>query len=264
MDNDAQRGQNRPQSSTRGSGRERDMIPEPTIRLFEADAYLTEAEGRIVSVSDEGIRLDRTLFYAESGGQPGDSGSLTPDDGEAIEIADVNYAPGRITIVHKPKSAQRSLLPGQPVRMKIDWQRRYPHMRMHTCLHILCSLVDAPITGCAIHADHARLDFDLEENTLDKAELTERMNDIIKQDIQVEVLHWPISEVRARPALVRTAFVAPPEIGDTMRIVQILGVDIQPCGGTHVRSTGEIGSVFVRKIEKKSRRNRRVTVAFAG
>jgi misacylated tRNA(Ala) deacylase len=238
------------------------MIPAPTIRLFEADAYLTEAEGQIVSVSEQGIRLDRTLFYANSGGQPGDTGVLLLNDGQPIEIADANYAPGRITIVHMAKSLPHASAAGQPVKMKIDWQRRYQHMRMHTCLHILCSLIDAPITGCAIHADHARLDFDLEENTLDKSALTERMNEIIKKDVPVEAMHWPISEVRSRPGLVRTAFVAPPEMGDTMRIVQILGVDIQPCGGTHVRSTGEIGEVFVRKIEKKSRRNRRVTVAF--
>jgi misacylated tRNA(Ala) deacylase len=252
------------------------MIPVPTGRLFEADAYLTEAEGRIVSVSEHGIRLDRTLFYANSGGQPGDTGILLLNDGQPIEIADANYAPGRITIVHTAKSLPPASAAGQPVKMKIDWQRRYQHMRMHTCLHILCSLIDAPITGCAIHADHARLDFDLEENTLDKSALTVRMNEIVKSDVPVEVMHWPISEVRSRPGLVRTAFVAPPEVGDTMRtafvappevgdtmrIVQILGVDIQPCGGTHVRSTGEIGDVFVRKIEKKSRRNRRVTVAF--
>ena len=238
------------------------MIPVPTVRLFEADAYLTEAEGQIVSVSEHGIRLDRTLFYANSGGQPGDTGILLLDDGQPIEIADANYAPGRITIVHAAKSLPHASAAGQPVKMKIDWERRYQHMRMHTCLHILCSLIDAPITGCAVHADHARLDFDLEENTLDKSVLTERMNKIIKNDVPVEVMHWPLSEVRSRPGLVRTAFVAPPEMGDTMRIVQIRGVDIQPCGGTHVCSTGEIGAVFVRKIEKKSRRNRRVTVAF--
>jgi misacylated tRNA(Ala) deacylase len=238
------------------------MIPVPTVRLFETDAYLKESEGMIVSVSDQGIRLDRTLFYADSGGQPGDTGSLQLGDDQSIEIVDTNYAPGRITIVHTPKSPPSSALEGQSVRMKIDWERRYRHMQMHTSLHILCSLIDAPITGCAIHADHARLDFDLEQNTLDKAALTDRMNEIIQKDLPVEILNWPISEVRAKPGMVRTAFVAPPEIGDTMRIVQILGVDIQPCGGTHVRSTGEIGKIFVRKIEKKSRRNRRVTVAF--
>jgi len=237
------------------------MIPAPTIKLFEADAYLTEAEGRVVSASDEGIRLDQTLFYAENGGQPGDCGLLMPDDGEAMEITGTTYAPGRITILHTPKSAHR-LSEGQPVKMRIDWERRFHHMQMHTCLHILCSLVDAPVTGCAIYADHARIDFDLEENTIDKAALTERINEIVKRDVAIEVEQWPMSEVRARPGLVRTAMVAPPEIGDTMRIVQIRGVDIQPCGGTHVRSTAEIGKVFVRKIEKKSRRNRRVTVAF--
>ena len=238
------------------------MIPAPTIKLFEVDAYMSEAEGRVVSVSDEGIRLDQTLFYAESGGQPGDSGFLEPAGGEVMEISGASYAPGRVTIVPAPKLAPGPLSEGQPVKMKIDWERRFRHMQMHTCLHILCSLIDAPVTGCAIHADHARIDFDLEENTLDKAELTGRINEIIKRDLAVEAQYWPISEVRARPGLVRTAMVAPPEIGDTMRVVQILGVDIQPCGGTHVRSTGEIGKVFVRKIEKKSRRARRVTLAF--
>jgi misacylated tRNA(Ala) deacylase len=239
------------------------MIAKQTIRLFEDDAYLTEAEGQVLSVSDRGIRLDRTLFYADSGGQPGDSGTLTLADGQVVEIAEANYAPGRITIVHTPTSVLPSSFEGQTIKMKIDWDRRYRHMQLHTCLHILSSFVDAPITGCAIHADHARLDFDLEENTLDKAELTDRINEVINRNIATEVLHWPLSKARATPGLVRTASVAPPEMGDTLRIVQIPGVDIQACGGTHVRSTGEIGEIVVRRIEKKSRRNRRVSVAFA-
>jgi misacylated tRNA(Ala) deacylase len=242
------------------------MSPSPTIRLFDSDAYLKEAEAKIVSASGNDIKLDQTLFYADSGGQPGDTGLIMLDDGPTIEIADANYAPGRLTILHTAKSIPLSegrALEGRAVRMKIDWERRYLHMQMHTCLHILSSLIDAPITGCAIHADHARLDFDLEENTLDKAELTDRVNEIRLRDIPIQVLHMPASEVRATAGLVRTVFAAPPDMGDTMRLVQIPGVDIQACGGTHVRSTGEIREVFVRKIEKKSRHNRRVTVAFA-
>ena len=238
-------------------------LPTATVRLFEADSYLAEAEARIVSVSERGLCLDQTLFYADSGGQPGDSGVFVTEDGQAIDIVDTTYVPGRITILHKPKAIALDALEGRTVKMKIDWDRRYRHMQMHTCLHILSGLVNAPVTGCAIHTDHARLDFDLEENTLDKAALTEQVNEIIQRNVPVEVQNWAMSEVRARSELVRTALVAPPELGNTMRIVQIAGVDIQPCGGTHVRSTGEISTVFVRKIEKKSRRNRRVTLAFA-
>ena len=239
------------------------MIPTVTVRLFEADSYQTSATARITSVSEQGIRLDQTLFYADSGGQPGDSGILVCSGGELIEIADARYAPGRLSIIHVPKSAPNPSLEGQQIEMKIDWDRRYRLMQMHTCMHILSSLVEAPITGCAIHVDHGRLDFDLEENTLDKVTLSDGINEIIERNVPVEILRWPLSALRTQPGLVRTASVAPPELGETIRIVHIVGIDRQACGGTHVRSTGEISKAIVRKIEKKSRRNRRVSVAFA-
>lgn len=235
----------------------------PTERLFEQDAYVTEGSAIVTSATSDSVRLDRSLFYAESGGQPGDQGELVVADGRIVRIAATNYAPGRLSIIHAPERSDHGLSEGDEVRMRIDWPRRYAHMRMHTCLHILSGLIPAPITGCAIHAAHGRLDFDLEENTIDKVKLGEDLNRIIADDIAVDVLTWPVEEVRRCPDLVRTAAVAPPDIGDSVRIIRIGETDLQPCGGTHVRRTGEIGPVVVRKVEKKSRHNRRVTIAFA-
>lgn len=234
-----------------------------TERLFDLDAYATEGSAVITGASPEALRFDRTLFYAESGGQPGDHGEIVTGDGRAVRINGANFAPGRVSIIHAPALADHVLRVGDEITMKIDWPRRYAHMRMHTCLHILSGLIPAPITGCSINVGHGRLDFDLEENTIDKVKLGEDLNRIIAEDIPVDVLMWSAEEVRRRPELVRTAAVAPPDLGDTIRIIRIGETDLQPCGGTHVRRTGEIGPVVVRKVEKKSRHNRRVTIAFA-
>jgi Ser-tRNA(Ala) deacylase AlaX len=149
------------------------------------------------------------------------------------------------------------------VRAEIDWDRRYRHMQMHSVLHLVCGLVAAPVTGCAIYTDRGRLDFDLPENTLDKAALTDSINDLITRDLKLAVLNLGRDEVDFYRDRVRTADVSPPLAGSSLRMIEIPGVDLQPCGGTHVASTGEIGAVLVSKIEKKSRHNRRVTISFA-
>lgn len=234
-----------------------------TVRLFESNSYQPTAEARVVEVVDQGIYLDQTIFYAESGGQPGDTGVLTSSDGKRIEISDTVYTDDKQRILHKTAPASPDVRPGDRVEAAIDWERRYRHMQMHSVLHLVCGLVDAPVTGCAIHADRGRLDFDLPDNTLDKTSLTDSINELIARNLPVETLNLQESEIDLHRPLARTVGVAPPRDDSSLRMIKIPGVDIQPCGGTHVAKTGEIEEVLVTKIEKKSRHNRRVTISFA-
>jgi misacylated tRNA(Ala) deacylase len=233
-----------------------------TIRLFESDSYQRVAEAQVVEVVEEGIYLDRTIFYAESGGQPGDTGVLTTADAKAVQVHDAVYTDDKQRILHKTARAA-DVRPGDRVQAAIDWERRYRHMQMHSLLHLVCGLVDAPVTGCAIHADRGRLDFDLPDNTLDKTSLTDTINELIARNLPVEALNLQESEIDLHRPLARTVGVAPPRDDTSLRMIKIPGVDIQPCGGTHVAKTGEIEEVLVTKIEKKSRHNRRVTISFA-
>lgn len=234
----------------------------PTIKLFETDAYVRELETTIVDQSDTGVCLEKTIFYAESGGQPGDIGELLLDGGEPLLVADTQYIRGRLRIAHVlAKPPDRSLI-GAKVLARIDWERRYRLMRLHTALHLLCSLVDAPVTGCAIYPDYARLDFDIEA-PLDRQLLTDRLNALVGNDLPVEIQHLSADEMSAMPSLVRTVQAAPPQTGRQLRLVSIGDIDRQPCGGTHVESTGEIAGLAVTSVEKKGRRNRRVKIALA-
>lgn len=237
-------------------------MPAPRKR-FDEDPYLDRCDATVVAVGPEGIELDETVCYARSGGQAGDSGTLTLADGRVLPLADTRYADDRQRILHVPDG---DALPqvGERVSVAIDWPRRHRLMRLHTCLHLLGSLVPAPVTGCNISPDSARIDFDLPESTLDKADLTERLNALIGAGIGVSVDCITPEQLAAQPDLVRTVGAAPPAGTASIRIVEIPGVDRQPCGGTHVANTGEIGAVAVTKIEKKSRSNRRVVVSFAG
>ncbi|MGF1604967.1 MAG: alanyl-tRNA editing protein [Rhodothalassiaceae bacterium] len=237
------------------------MSVPPTIKLFEQDAYATTADAVITEVLPEAVTLDRTLFDAESGGQPGDTGTLGLGDGRLLTVTDTRYAPGRLTILHHIADGTEGLRPGQPVSMAIDWGRRHAHMRLHTCLHLLCGLIDAPVTGGAIGADSARLDFDLREAGFTKEELTHKVMAEVRSDRPVSSRTITAEDLRANPDLVRTADVTPPKTGETVRLIAIEGLDLQPCGGTHVRRTGEIGAVVINKIKKKGQRNRRISVA---
>ena len=233
-----------------------------TEEVFRRDAYTRSCEARITAVDDAGVRLDRTVFYPLGGGQPGDSGELVLDGGTALRIVDTRKGAADGEIVHVPDGPVDADIVGSRVVARIDWERRHRLMRMHTCLHLLCSLVPAPVTGGSIRDGSGRLDFDLPESTLDKADLTARLNRLVAEDHPVTPRWISEEELDANPSLVRTMSVAPPRGRGTVRVLDIEGVDLQPCGGTHVASSGEIGRVRVTKIEKKGRQNRRVSIAF--
>ena len=228
-----------------------------TEHLDRQDAYLTECEARVVRADDDGIVLDRTVFYPLGGGQPGDSGYLQFDQG-AIRIQEARHGPDG-TVLHIPEGG--TVPAGAKVRAVIDWDRRYAHMRMHTCLHLLGALVPYGVTGGNISETRSRLDFDMTD-TVDKAVLTEKLNRLIEANHPVESFWISEEELDARQELIRTMSVRPPcGVGD-IRLLQIPGVDLQPCGGTHVRQTGEIGPVRIGKVEKKGRHNRRIAIEF--
>ena len=193
----------------------------------------------------------------------GDTGTLTRPDGSVVAVADTVYSADRSRILHVPAPGAVLPQPGERVTVRIDWERRHRLMRLHTCLHLLGALIPVPVTGCGISPDSARIDFDLPESTLDKADLGARLNDLIAADTALAIEKITPQQLAAQPELVRTAGAAPPAGSDFIRIVSIPGVDRQPCGGTHVARTGEIGPVLISKIEKKSRSNRRVVVQFA-
>jgi misacylated tRNA(Ala) deacylase len=231
-----------------------------TRRLFEEDAYLQSCRAIVVAAGADGVVLDCTVFYAAGGGQPGDSGDLAWSDG-SLRVTDTRKGDGE-AILHVPAAGSPLPLPGTEVTAAIDWDRRHRHMRMHTCLHLLCAVVDAPVTGGNLGADKGRLDFDLPEATVDKEALTEALNALIERDLATEVMWIDEAELDARPELVKTLSVAPPRGSGRVRLLSVPGVDLQPCGGTHVARLGEIGRVRVSKIEKKSRLNRRIQVVF--
>lgn len=234
-----------------------------THKRFDDDAYLDHCQATVVAVSEAGIELDQTVCYARSGGQAGDTGTLATADGHVVALTDTVYADDRTRILHVPAADAMALRVGDRVEVKIDWARRHRLMRLHTCLHLLGSLIPVPVTGCSISPDSARIDFDLPESTLDKAVLTEQLNALIEAKTPVNIDRITPEELAAQPDLVRTVGAAPPAGTSTIRIVEIPGVDRQPCGGTHVANTGEIGAMIVTRIEKKSRTNRRVVVNFA-
>lgn len=237
-----------------------------TELVFRDDAYAQEVTARVVAAGPEGVVLDRTNFYARAGGQPGDVGMLRWADGE-MAVADALKGPDD-TVLHLP--APGAVLPpvGAEVTATLDWARRHRLMRMHTSLHLLCSLIPgAGVTGGQIGADKSRLDFDLPDPPT-KESLTDRLNALVAADHAVSERWISEAELDANPGLVRTLSVKPPRGSGRIRLVRIGGepapVDLQPCGGTHVRRTGEIGRVEVAKIENKGKANRRVTLVLAG
>jgi misacylated tRNA(Ala) deacylase len=233
-----------------------------TDEIFRRDAYAKSCEAEVVAVDDQGVRLDRTVFYPTGGGQPGDRGVLEPiGGGEAILIVDTKKDAGPGEIVHVAKNPIATALLGRKVRAVIDWERRYRLMRTHTLLHLLCSVIPAGVTGGSVREGTGRLDFDLPESTLDKEQLTAALNRLVEENHAVTPRWISEAELESQPELVRTMSVKPPAGQGEVRLLEIEGVDLQPCGGTHVASTGEIGAVRVTKIEKKGKHNRRVNVA---
>lgn len=231
-----------------------------TEPLFRDDAYLTRTEARVLAAGAEGIELDRTVFYAEGGGQPGDTGRLLLPDGSALLIEDTRKGEAPGSILHRPAPGQALPAAGTEVVAEIDWQRRHRLMRMHSCLHLLCALVKGDVTGGQIGDGKGRLDFNLPDGAPDKEQLTAELNRLIREDHAVGTRWITDEELAGNPQLVRTMSVKPPSGSGRVRLLEIAGVDLQPCGGTHVRSTAEIGAVEVGKIENKGRMNRRINV----
>jgi misacylated tRNA(Ala) deacylase len=233
-----------------------------TERLYEQDSYLKAADARVVAVSEDGIVLDRTVFYARGGGQPGDRGELVLSSGAVVPIVDtVKGETGQIIHLVDGESEQLPAA-GDEVLARIDWERRHRHMRMHTCMHLLCALVDAPVTGGNLNDQKGRLDFDLPESTVDKESLTNALNELIQIGVDTSLEWITDEELSAQPELVKTMSVQPPTGAGSVRLLRVGDIDLQPCGGTHVANTREIGPVRVSKIEKKSRLNRRIYVVF--
>ena len=251
-----------------------------TLALFRADAYQRECAARVVRIDPVGVVLDRTVFYPTGGGQAGDAGHLVLADGRTLAIADtrkVKDAEGRPTdeIAHVPAAGQEALLatlaPGAGVTAQIDWARRHRLMRFHTATHLLCHLVPYPVDGCSITADAARLDFHMTE-PLDKEALGAGLARLVAAAHPLTVGAISDAELDANPSLVKSMSVQPPRGTGSVRTIRIGGegegggdlqIDFQPCGGTHVANTAEIGAVVVTKIEKKSAKTRRVVLGWA-
>jgi misacylated tRNA(Ala) deacylase len=230
--------------------------------LFRDDAYAKSCTATVTAIDPRGIHLDRTVFYPLGGGQLGDTGRLVLADGTSIEILDTVKGDAPDTVVHVP--APGSALPGigAAIRAEIDWDRRHRLMRMHTCLHLLCAVITGDVTGGQVSDGKGRLDFNLPETSLDKDLITAELNRLIAEDHAVRPRWISDTEMADKPDLVRTMSVKPPMGQGKVRLLDIVGVDLQPCGGTHVRHTGEIGPVEVTKIENKGKMNRRVNIAF--
>ena len=233
--------------------------------LFRRDAYATECEARLNAVGEHGVELDRTVFYPMGGGQPGDRGWLRFEDGFEVAVSDTRKFREGAGIVHFCETEGLHERIGESVAARIDWERRIRIMRVHTTLHLLCAVIpDVGVTGGSIRDDGTgRLDFNLPEPTLDRNHLEAEVNRLVHEDHPVRARWISEEELDANPDLVRTMSVTPPRGAGRVRVLDIEGVDLQPCGGTHVSSTGEIGEVRVKKIEKKGKRNRRINIALA-
>ena len=236
-----------------------------TQELFREDAYLTTCDATVIShVNGEqgvGVILDQTVFYPEGGGQPGDIGTLTHLNAGSINILDTRKSEGGI--VHWLAEGVVAPAVGETVTVTLDWERRHKLMRMHTAMHLLCSIVDGDVTGGQVGAEKSRLDFNLPDTQLDKEALTASLNALVAANKSLSARWITDEEMAAQPDLVRTMSVKPPSGSGHVRLMDIDGVDLQPCGGPHVHATGEIGALRVGKIENKGRQNRRINIHFA-
>jgi misacylated tRNA(Ala) deacylase len=235
-----------------------------TELLFRDDGYVRSCPATVIAVDERGIRLDRTVFYPTGGGQPGDSGILRLTNGETVAIVDTLKGDGPDEIIHVPAPGAMTPEAGAGVTAEIDWDRRHRLMRMHTCLHLLCAVVPGAVTGGSVGDGRGRLDFDVPGASLDKDAIAAGLNRLIADGHAVAPRWIDDAELEAHPELVRTMSVKPPTGAGKVRLLEIAGVDLQPCGGTHVRNTAEIGRVEITKIENKGRQNRRINLAFAG
>ena len=235
-----------------------------TELVFRADTYATTCTARVVALDDKGIILDRTVFYATSGGQPGDTGRLLRANGTALPITTAVFVDSAKTVIaHVAAPGEPLPAVGDVVTCEIDWVPRYRRMRMHTALHLLSVVLPHPVTGGSVGTEDSRLDFDIPDAGLDKDELTAQLQTLVGKEAEVTERSITDAELDANPGLVKTMSVQPPRGAGVVRLIDIAGLDLQPCGGTHVRNTREIGAVVITQIEKKGKQNRRVRIAFA-
>jgi len=215
----------------------------------------------VIAVDARGVQTDQTVFYPTGGGQPGDSGTLTRPDGSTLIISGTCKDRETGEYLHLVEDEESMPVVGEQVDLHVDWERRHRLMRMHSCMHLLCSIIPAGVTGGSVRDGSARLDFDLPEPP-DKLWIETELNRLIKEDHRMQIQWISDEDLAQQPALVRTMSVQPPRGSGRVRLVKFDEVDLQPCGGTHVASTAEIGPVRVKKIEKKGKRNRRITLEF--
>ena len=238
-----------------------------TELLFRDDAYARSCSARVVGADEKGIRLDRTVFYPTGGGQPGDTGTLRLASGETIAIIDTIKGEGSGNVIHVPAPGSPLPPPGAEVTAELDWERRYRLMRMHSCLHLLCAVVPGAVTGGQVSDGRGRLDFDVPGASLDKEAIAIQLNSLIAAGHAVTPRWITDEELEARPELVRTMSVKPPVGAGRVRLMEVAGrdipIDLQPCGGTHIRNTAEIGLIKINKIESKGRQNRRISLQLA-
>ena len=227
-------------------------------KLFEENAYLKEFKAKIININieEKTIELDNTAFYARSGGQPGDIGEIIAEN-QNIEVKDTIKKDNKIiNIINEAENLDK----GIEIIGKIDWEKRYKHMKMHSALHLMCSVIPLGVTGGQIGYEKSRLDFNDPDKEINKEEIEEKINSLVKDDYEItsEIIDSKILD--EQPELIRTMSVKPPQIDGKIRLIKIGNVDLQPCGGTHVKSTAEIGSIKIGKIENKGRMNRRVNI----
>lgn len=228
-----------------------------TKELFRDDSYIKECAAIVEGVADGAVILDRTIFYPQGGGQPGDTGTITWSGGSAA-IVDTRYG-NNGAIHHIVQESDAFPVIGDEVHIILDWERRYRHMRMHTAMHLLGSVLKYGVTGGNVSAEKSRLDFDMEA-AVDKEAVTAALQVLVADDHVVSCRWITEQELDAQPELVRTMSVQPPRGKGSIRLLDIDGVDLQPCGGTHVRTTAEVGKIRIGKVEKKGKRNRRVNI----
>jgi misacylated tRNA(Ala) deacylase len=234
-----------------------------TMPLFDETPYETTFEATVIDSRADRIALDRTLFYPTGGGQPGDTGFITHANGSRVRVVETyRDDTDRSLIWHRLEGDIEALAAGLTVAGEVDWEARYDNMRMHTCLHLLCSLIDAAVTGCSMGQGKGRLDFDLPEMSMSKDEITRSLNALIASQIEVETRLISPDNYDAALALVRNRYALPPRSANSVKMIEVRGVDTQPCGGTHIRNTSEIGQVVCEKIDKKGRQNRRIVLRF--
>ena len=235
-----------------------------TELLFRTDAYQVSATALVTAVNGRFIELDRTIFYPTGGGQPGDIGTLVHADDRRTAIVDTRKGESPDTVLHVAAPDSPPPAVGASVALEIDWPRRHRLMRLHTALHVMSCVIVAPVTGGQIAPDKARLDFDIDLSLLDAAHIEREVNAITARAIETETVWITDEELEARPELVKTMSVQPPRGAGRVRLLRIPGVDLQPCGGTHVRNLAEIGPIRVIRIRNEGKRNKRVEIALAG